>query len=154
MAMLTKTFRDILDIIGSYSDNLSRHLNECSRDSAGRRESLLLTYFSDRANRLSEEIETLMEVIDEKELGTWFYEYTDRHSVVHVDPRSIDFRKLRTGEIQAEVVSINEGIIDLVRHVNERAENNTLKQVLDGILIKLIAFSKETSAGAEAIHDL
>lgn len=151
MAMIPETMHDILDVTRQLHRELSQHLSQSADDNASERSQMLLNYLAEHEERLARTLETFQKKADLGSLDTWFYEYTDRHRVIHLDPAETPFAKMEASEIEQEMGQFHDQLIDLYTHLHERAENNTAKEVLAQLLelettkAKLISFESGRS---------
>ena len=154
MAMLTKTMDEILKMAGDFHQGLATSLDESAYQISDERSGLLLNYLANQESKLSQVLKGLRLDIGSKELNTWFYEYSDRHSVLHSDPRAIKFEGMSVDEIQEKITTIHNELIDVFQHMYERAENNTIKESLDGIVILYQSTVNRISFNAEVVNEL
>ena len=154
MAMLTKTIGDVINMTEVYLYALSCSLGRGAQQNQDDRAKFLLTYLSEKELDLYRLTKDIGENADGNELKTWFYEYSDRHSVIHSDPHALSFSTMSPDEVQSRIAEIHNELIDLYQHMKERAENNNIKQVLESVLKTFNSSVNQISASAETVREL
>lgn len=137
MTMLTKTANDILTMTRTFLERLKHQLEISSGDARGEREALLMDYLAKKEENLLCSFATFQEKASENAVDTWLYEYSDRHAIIHSDPREIDFTSMNASDIHQTVAEMHSQILDLYRHVYERAENHSTR-ALAGELVEFL----------------
>jgi len=127
MVMEPKTIESILYLSHQYVFRLYHRLLECSKSHRDERASMLLEYLSVQEEQIAYTLEKFMAITDKEVLNTWFYEYTDRHSLAHSNPAQIEFSRMTSDEIQRTVGNIHLNLIDLFEHLSMRAETASVK---------------------------
>lgn len=151
MAMEPKTMADVLKLTQDWHHEISKHLEESADETDSERNQMLLDYLSEHEEKLSKTLESFQETADLRALDTWFYEYTDRHKVIHEDPHKIPFSEMSNHEITGKIGKLHDELVDLYKHLHERAESETAKDVLAQLLnieeskSKIITFNAERS---------
>lgn len=137
MTMLTKTANDILTMTRTFHERLKHQLEMSSREVSGEREALLMDYLAKKEENLLCSFATFQEKASENALETWLYEYSDRHAIIHSDPREVNFTGMKADEIHKTVAEMHNKILDLYRHVYERAENYSTRELV-GELVEFL----------------
>lgn len=154
MAMEPKTMADVLQLTQDWHHQISKHLEDSADDTSSERNQMLLDYLSEHEEKLSKTLETFRETADLRALDTWFYEYTDRHKVIHEDPHEIPFSEMSNHEITGKIGKLHDELVDLYHHLHERAESETAKDVLAQLLDIEESKSKIIVSGAERSQEL
>ncbi|VUD41325.1 hypothetical protein TDB9533_00465 [Thalassocella blandensis] len=154
MTMLTKTTDDILKLTSDYHQALASSLDEGAYQVPDERCGLLLNYLANQESKLCSTIKNLRRDMKENELRTWFYEYSDRHAIIHSDPRDIHFSTMNPEDIQASISDIHNSLIDLYQHMYERSENNTIKQSMGNIVDMYQSATNRINFHTEAANEL
>lgn len=154
MAMEPKTMSDVLKLTQDWHHEISKHLQSNAGNTGLERNQLLLDYLSEHEEKLSKTLETFRQKADLRALDTWFYEYTDRHKVVHQDPRDIPFSRMSNDEITGKIGQLHNELVDLYRHLHSRAESDAARDVLAQLLNIEESKSKIISFGARRSQEL
>ncbi len=149
MVMESKTMEDILKLTQAWHAQLSHHLQENADNASSERNKMLLDYLSDHEARLSDILQTFREKADLRALDTWLYEYTDRHKIIHQDPREVPFNQMSDKEISGKIAELHQGLVDLYTHLYSRAESHSARDTLGQLLDIQKNKSKIISAGSE-----
>jgi len=153
MAMEPKSMNDILTLTRQWHRQLSDHLHRSADETGPERNHMLLEYLAEHEQKLAQTLEIFAEKADLRALDTWFYEYTDRHKIIHKDPHQIPFTRMDNHEITAEIAQLHEQLVDLYTHLHQRAESGTAREVLAQLLEIEQSKSKLISFGAERSQD-
>lgn len=154
MAMEPKTMSDVLELTRRWHEQLSRHLHSSADETGSERNDMLLEYLSEHERKLAETLEYFQRDADIEALHTWFYEYTDRHKIIHRDPHEIPFTRMSNDEITGEIAGLHNQLVDLYRHLHERAESGTAREVLQQLLDIERSESRLISVGAERSQEM
>lgn len=154
MAMEPKTMSDVLELTRRWHKQLSQHLHSSADETGSERNDMLLEYLSEHEQKLAETLEYFQRDADIEALNTWFYEYTDRHKIIHRDPHEIPFTRMSNDEITGEIAVLHNQLVDLYRHLHERAESETAREVLQQLLDIERSESRLISVGAERSQEM
>lgn len=154
MTMMTKTADEILKTTCDYHQSLASSLDQGAYLISDERAGLLLNYLANQESKLSSTVKTIRHEIGDKEKNTWFYEYSDRHQILHEDPREIMFSEMKTDEIQSSIAKIHNELIDLYEHMYERSESNTIKEYMGNIVDMYKSATNQISYSAETVNEL
>lgn len=146
MTMIAETMNDVLTITQALHRQLADNLAESASD-APEREKELLEYLAEHEDELARILEIFQKESDLAPLNTWFYLYTDRHSIVKRNMSQVPFAEMDANEISEEVANFHNQMIDLYSHLHERAESDSARQVLSQLL------DVETSKGRTIIFE-
>lgn len=149
MAMEPKTMADVLKLTQDWHQKMSKHLASSADATGSERNEMLLNYLSEHEDKLAKTLGTFLEKADLRALDTWFYEYTDRHKVIHQNPSDIPFSQMSNDEITGEIGQLHDQLVDLYTHLHERAESDTARGVLAQLLDIEESQSKTIISGAE-----
>lgn len=133
MAMIPKTLNDIL----TTSQILHRQLADNLADSANHapeQSQELLAYIAEQEDLLARTLKVFQDEAEPAPLNTWFYLYTDRHSIVDRDLSKVPFASMTPDEIADELAELHNQFIDLFTHLLERAEADSPRQMLSELL--------------------
>lgn len=154
MAMEPKTMSDVLKLTQDWHHEISKHLQNNAESTDSERNQMLLDYLSEHEEKLSKTLETFREKADLGALDTWLYEYTDRHKIIHQDPRDIPFKQMSSEEITGEIGQLHNELVDLYNHLHKRAESDAARDVLAQLLDIEENKSKIISFGAKRSQEL
>lgn len=146
MAMKPETVNDILTI----TQNLHRQLADNLANSANKapeQSKQLLADMAEYEDDLARTLEIFQKEADLGPLNTWFYLYTDRHSIVERDLSQVPFADMDEEEIADELATLHHQFIDLYTHLHGRAEADSPRQLLSQLL------DMETSKGHTIIFE-
>lgn len=132
--MTAQTLNDVLSRTREFHDQLAKSLDSAADSTTSERAELLLEYLSDHEQQLSETVKAAQDSADENDLDTWFYEFTQKHNVIHAEPDHKPFDAMDTEEIMAEVMNQHEQIIQLYRYLYGRAWASSAKPLLQQLI--------------------
>lgn len=153
MAMEPKTMSDVLELTRRWHQQLSQHLHSSAGETGSERNEMLLDYLSEHERKLAATIEDFQRDANLEALNTWLYEYTDRHKIIHRDPHQIPFTRMSTDQITGEIANLHDQLVDLYKHLHERAESDSARETLQQLLDIERSKSRLISFGAERSQD-
>lgn len=154
MVMEAKTMKDVLQLTQDWHCQLSEHLRNHADGISSQRRHMLLDYLSLHEEKLSNILETFLQKSDLGALDTWLYEYTDRHKVIHEDPRNIAFDQMSEEEIAGKVSQLHNGLMDLYTHLYRRAESDSARDLMEQVLNIESSRTKMMHFGAQRMGEL
>lgn len=134
MSMKPKTLDELLILTRKFYKKLEQNLRNSAESSDDELRSYLLEYIADHEKRLTDVVEKFEQESEKNALDTWFYEYTDRHKIIHSDPDDISFENKNAEEVQEVVMRVHNQLLDLYRHLLARAESHTVEETLQQLL--------------------
>ncbi|MDO3380934.1 hypothetical protein [Gilvimarinus algae] len=146
MAMIPKTLDEVLSYTHAFHERLAYHLLQCQGRQPSEREQMLLLHLAQQEKKLASTIAKLQGAAHQGVLGTWYYEYTDRHPIAAFQPDSIDFSDMDCDAISATIAELHDQLVDLYRHMHDRSESNSAKEFTAELLdiqcsqAKLVSF--------------
>src|SRR5690625_7182751 len=129
MAMKPQTLNDILTVTQGLHRQLADNLAESASEAPEASKQLLADLAEHEAD-LARTVKIFQDEADLAPVATWFYLYTDRHSIVERDLSKIPFANMTPDEIAKELAELHNQFIDLFTHLHERAEADSPRQLL------------------------
>lgn len=133
MAMKPQTLNDILTATQGLHRQLADNLAE-SASEAPEASKQLLADMAEHEDDLARTVKIFQDEADLAPVATWFYLYTDRHSIVERNLSKIPFASMTPDEIAKELAELHNQFIDLFTHLHERAEADSPRQLLSQLL--------------------
>ena len=146
MAMTPQTMNDVLSITQALHRQLADNLADSASD-APEQSKKLLADMAEHEDNLARTLEIFQNESDPGPLNTWFYLYSDRHSIVKRDLSRVPFADMGADEIAEELATLHNQFIDLYTHLHERAEADSPRQLLSQLL------EMETTKGRTIIFE-
>lgn len=151
--MQVKTLKDVLHWSSEFHRLLSNCLQHCTERDENERARMLLDYLSTHESHLHTVLQQFEETRSINALSTWSDEYLDKHPLLHYQHCDKPFEGLTTLEIMAVVMEQHKQIIELYRHLHERADNTEIRDLL-GQLVALEEHEAVSMAqGANRLED-
>lgn len=145
MTMEPKTLETILNETEAFHQRLVTHLRRCTEKHPNERERMLLHFITDHENWLSSSLEALDKEQYQGALNTWYYEYSDRDSVLFSNPEDIPFDKMDYDDICEKIRNINNDIISVFEYLKGRAESKATEEAIGELLYHVKANAKNLS---------
>lgn len=147
--MKIETFHDLIEWTRKMHEYLGRHLKQCASEQAETRAKMLLTYLADHEKALVKTISAFEKQAHPKALNTWVYDFLSNFPVALSESDKIHYEKLDFDEICEEVFKVHNKIIELYRHMAERAEIPEARKLLTELLMledhKVMRLAQQTN---------
>ena len=129
--MQVETIRDALN----WTENFHRHLYDSMIHSAettgNARSQLLLKYLAEHEKKLANVVSEIEQSGDEDALGTWIYEYLDKHPIIDHEYCDASFSELKTEQIMEIIIHQHKQVIDLYSYLNDQAEIPPTQELME-----------------------
>lgn len=152
--MQVETLKDVLNWTREFHQHLASCMRHCSGENESERAKLLLDYLSDHEQKLVEVLDGFLDSADEKALGTWCYEYLDKHPIVRHDKCDKPFAQMNADEIITEITHQHGQVIELYRYLRNRDAALSWQELLDQLLSLEEHDAMRMSQAANRLHDL
>lgn len=132
--MQIKTIKDLID----WTRNLHGHLANCLAQGASEhgetKAKALLDYLATHEAELEKTLEGFETDGDAKALGTWIYDFLSQKPIETHRTCNLPYTKLDFNAIAHEIFDLHEQVIDLYKHLAERAEIPETSELLNNLL--------------------
>lgn len=151
--MQVETLNDVLHWTAGLHRTLSERLEKGAEQTRSQRTRLLLDYLSDHEKSLAETLERCEADGISQALNAWFYEYVSNNPLAGLQAAET-FAELDVDDIMAEMVKVNDQLLDLYRNLYERANSLSAKELLEGLLELESHEAMQMSQGANRLKDI
>lgn len=152
--MQIETLRDVLHWTQKFHTRLQECLTHCTEVNEDERAKLLLVYLSDHENQLIRTLDRYEKTANVNALDTWCYEYIDKHPVQLHQNCSANFSDMSSVEISTEVSNLHGQVIELYRHILNRATSESSRELLSGLLDIETHMAMQATQSANRLSDL
>ncbi len=152
--MQIETLKDVLNWTREFHQHLASCMQHCATQNDSERAKLLLDYLSDHEKKLVEVLDGFRDSADEKALGTWCYEYLDKHPIVRHEKCDKPFAEMDADEIITEITHQHGQVIELYRDLRGRDAALSWQQLVDQLLSLEEHEAMRMSQAANRLHDL
>ncbi len=152
--MQIETLRDVLHWTQIFHSQLQECLAHCSETSEDERAKLLLVYLSDHENKLIKVLDRFEETASLNALNTWCYEYIIKHPVQRHQHCESNFSDMNSTEVSTEISNLHEQVIDLYRHILDRATSESSRELLSDLLDIETHMAMQATQNANRLNEL
>ncbi len=152
--MQIETLRDVLHWTRKFHTQLQECLARCSEVNEDERAKLLLVYLSDHENKLIRVLDGFEKTASVNALNTWCYEYVDKYPVQRHQNCTANFTDMSSAEISTEISNLHEQVIGLYRHILDRANSESSRELLSGLLNIETHTAMQATQSANRLSDL
>jgi hypothetical protein len=152
--MQIETLDDVLHWVENYHRHLRDCLSHCASATESERAAMLLGYLADQEAGLARLLAQFEVSAEARALNTWCCEYVQRHPIERHAHCAKPYAEQGPAQIMEALLAEQSQIIELFRHLRDRAPTSTCEELLEQLLQLETHVAKRMSHAANRLEDM